>query len=116
MSVKMRQEVERKIVQAAIKQLLAAGFSLDVNDGEETTLKHSTDAAAIVAAMFTTDEDYLFVNEPGAGSPAAALKGGSRIGWVRFIYGNDGYDVMSDYTVNLESQLTEANKLAESYS
>ncbi len=25
-----------------------------------------------------------------------------QIGWVRFIYGNDGWDVISDYTTNLE--------------
>jgi hypothetical protein len=29
------------------------------------------------------------------------------------VYGNDGYDVISDYTVNLEDHLTEAHKLSE---
>lgn len=38
---------------------------------------------------------------------------GKRIGWVRMIYGNDGWDVMADYTTNLEDVLTDANKLAD---
>lgn len=65
MLVKMRQKVERKIVFAAITQLLAAGYSLGVNDGEETTIHHSRDVKAIKKAMFTTDEDYLFVYVKG---------------------------------------------------
>lgn len=36
------------------------------------------------------------------------------IGWVRFVYGNDGHDVISDYTTNLESVLEPINAYAES--
>jgi hypothetical protein len=98
MSVKMRQMVEREIAQATIKALLDAGFLLGVNDGEETTIHHSRDAKAIEAAMFTTDEDWLLVN----------LKGDDRKDprpqhWVRFIYGNDGWDVINDYSTHLEA-------------
>ena len=106
MSVKMRQEVERKIAQTAITQLLASGFVLGVFDGEETVLTHSNDAAAVLAAMFTTDEDELIVSKPGDAQD---------FGWVKFIYGNDGWDVIHDYTTNLETFLTEANKLADHY-
>jgi hypothetical protein len=109
-SVKMRQEVERKIAKAAIKQLLAAGYTLGVNDGEEITIHHSRDAQAIEAAMFTTDEDYLFVY----------VKGDNRRDtrpqyWVRFVYGNDGWDVINDYSVHLEPDLTEAQGIADYY-
>ena len=78
MSVKMRQKVEREIAVAVIKALLAAGYSLGVNDGEETTIHHSTDAKAIENAMFTTDEDWLLVfeNRTPAASPHASLDAG----------------------------------------
>lgn len=110
MNIKMRQEVERKIADAAIEQLLAAGFSLGVNDGEETTVHHSRSAEAIRKAMFTTDEDWLlvFVKGDNQKDPRPQY-------WVRFIYGNDGYDVISDYSVFLEKHLTEADKISKHY-
>jgi hypothetical protein len=56
-----------------------------------------------------TDDDRLFVYKVDGPK-------GRRdwFGWVFFVYGNDGYDVISDYTTNLESSLTATNKLAES--
>lgn len=44
---------------ALIAYLLDAGCALSVHDGEETTLKGSTDAAAILAALGTTEADTL---------------------------------------------------------
>jgi hypothetical protein len=84
-----RQKIERSIVTRVIRDFLAAGHTLGVYDGEEVTIHHSADFDAVYAAMFTTDEDYLFIYN-------AHLK--SRIGWVRFVYGNDGPDVICDYS------------------
>jgi hypothetical protein len=97
MSIQTRKRVEREIAQVTIKCLLDAGFLLGVNDGEETTIHHSRDAAAIEAAMFTTDEDWLLVYVKGDNvqDPRPQY-------WVRFIYGNDGWDVIRDYTTYLE--------------
>jgi hypothetical protein len=44
--------------------------------------------------LMSTDEDYLMVYEPGKKE---------RLGWIHLVYGNDGYDVVSDYTTNLEA-------------
>jgi len=104
MSCKLRHELERRIATQAIEDLIAAGYTIDVNDGEETTLKASSDRDAVLTAMFTTDEDWLYVN-----------KDRNRIGWIRFVYGNDGFDVISDYTVNLEDVLTNTHALADQY-
>jgi len=55
--------------------------------------------------MFTTDDDCLIV-----------VKDGKPFGWIQFIYGNDGYDVISDYTggkdfeADLKSALDEADR------
>lgn len=111
MSVKMRQEVERKIATAAVNSLLVAGFAISVdngdNDGQEYQLASSTDEPAILGAMFLCDEDRLIVE-----------KDGIPLGWAYFVYGNDGWDVLSDYTVNLESYIgegSEAYKISEHY-
>ncbi len=105
MSVKMRQEVERKIAKAFIKQAIAAGYEIAVNNGEEET-KAFDNVATVLKAMFLTDEDYLIVFNG---------KDGERFGWVRFIYGNDGWDVISDYTTNLEHVMSEAKKISDHY-
>lgn len=102
---KVRLEVERRIAQQAIADLLEAGYTLGVNDGEEITIKESTDAEAVLKAMATTDEDYLL-----------AYRDGKRVGWVRFIYGNDGWDVINDYTTNLEEALTKTTALTDKFS
>ena len=57
--------VEGKIARRAIRDLLKAGYHLSVYDGEEITVKRSTNPKALAAAMFTTDDDYLFVYRPG---------------------------------------------------
>lgn len=103
MKVEQRQMIERAIAREAIKGLLADDFKISVFDGEQTTLKDSTDAAAIEAAMFTTDEDQLHV----------AHQHVDEKGWVLFIYGNDGHDVIADNTVNIEPSLKGATELAD---
>ncbi|EGC2886881.1 hypothetical protein H8593_004264 [Salmonella enterica subsp. enterica serovar Give] len=104
MNVETRQRIERRIARATAKALIAAGYKVAVFDGEEIALQATDSERDIIGAMFSTDEDYLFVY------PADSNE---RIGWVRFIYGNDGWDVINDYTTNLESCLQAANELAD---
>ncbi|VDA12154.1 hypothetical protein BANRA_01170 [Acinetobacter baumannii] len=65
MKVETRQRIERQIARKAAKDLIAAGYKVAVFDGEEIALEASTDVRAIMAAMFSTDEDYLFAMTPG---------------------------------------------------
>jgi hypothetical protein len=95
-------EIERQIIVLLVEDLLAAGYRLGVLDGEETVLEPSAanGAAAVFAAMSTTDEDYLLTRKDD-------LKG-----WIRLVYGNDG-SVISDYTTNIpECVFERANALA----
>jgi hypothetical protein len=105
-SVKPRVRIEQKIARYTVRTLLRAGFLLSVYDGEEITVIRSTDAATICNAMSTTDEDYLFVYRPTEQE---------RFGWVRFVYGEYGYDVICDYTTNLDEQMETINKYAEKF-
>lgn len=103
MNVEARQKIERRIAKAAVTALIEAGFTVSVNDGGETVLTDSIDAKAIEAAMFSTEEDHLHVTRVSDG-----LRG-----WVLFIYGNDGWDVIADHTVNIEEVLQPATDLAD---
>ena len=49
------------------------------------------------------DEDRIVVYTPAKG----------RVGWLHLVYGNDGNDVIADYTTNLEPQLQAVNAYAE---
>ena len=91
-AVKARQRVEQTIALTAAQVLLDAGFSLGVHDGEELTIHHSKSIEKIKAALFTTDEDCLYVYRKG--NP----KDTRPDGWVHLIYGNDGWDVISNYS------------------
>jgi hypothetical protein len=98
-----RQAAEWAIVSAFVKTALKAGHTLGVFDGEEVVLKHSSSYKAVMAAIMSTDDDYIFVYPVGATT-------GPRIGWVRLIYGNSGWDVISDYTTNLGAEEWEDGK------
>jgi hypothetical protein len=111
MSIKMRQLVEKEIGTAIVDSLLSAGFHLstDYGDGESPV---SDDRDTVLAAMFLGDEDRLYVYAP------EHLSEDAPIGWAYLVYGNDGWDVLSDYTVNLEKYIgknTPADRLAEKY-
>ncbi|MER9176201.1 hypothetical protein NKH72_21730 [Mesorhizobium sp. M0955] len=106
--MKSRQEIERRIAECLVKDILAAGYAISVNDGEETTLKRSIDATAILKAMFTTDEDYLMVHDVADGAGFQV----KHFGYVWLIYGN-GHHVISDCTSNLETVMKGATALAD---
>jgi len=97
-----RIEMEGKVARKTVDALLDAGFTIGVNDGEETVLKHSTSVNAIMGALFSTDSDYVIAYN------ATTQK---RVGAVHLVYGNEGHDLISDYSTSLEAAL----KTAEAY-
>ncbi len=106
MSVKMRQHVERLIARALIKDALAAGYSINIDNGGDTfeLPEPSVDIKKILETMFATDDEKLIF-----------YKDGKRAGWVWFVYGNDGYDAICDYTTNLDHIMGGANKMSDRF-
>lgn len=101
-----RQELEIEIIDAVVSRALALGFKLGVNDGGGAdVLENCGDTKKIWDALYNTDEDMLIV-----------YRNGIRVGWVRFVYGNDGWDVINDYTTNLEPIMSDAEKIIRRYS
>jgi hypothetical protein len=99
-------EMEAAIVRNAVHELLDHGFTLSVDTGgDDYEIDRSVDPDAVIAELMNTDEDRLL-----------ARAGESIKGWVHFVYGNDGHDVICDMTVSLEPYLPETVALAETYS
>lgn len=116
MSVAMRQRVEKVIVRKLVADLLAAGYRLTVSlengyDIEECLLG-STDRRKILEEAFAGDECHVFVHKDDKLIEGRSL---NCIGWVKLVFGNDGWDVISDYTTNLEKYMDGASRLADKY-
>lgn len=99
------QNIERMVAARVIDAALAAGYAVSVFDGEETPLKCSRDKDAILAAMFSTDEDYLLLHRPwGDGDPVPETRHErEHFAWIRCIYGNCGWEVVNDWTTNIDA-------------
>ena len=102
MNAQTRQKLERRIARETVTAAIRAGYAVSVHDGEAYAIKRSTNASDIIAAMFSTDQDTLVIRDAS----------GARLGMVWFVYGNDGFDVIADYSVSLEAFLTPVHEIA----
>ena len=106
MNISTRQMIEKGIAKRVVRAAIEAGFTVSLYDGGEWTVKRSRKLSEVVGAMFTVDEERLDIRNAEGGL----------IGNVWFVYGNDGFDALSDYTATetMERLLSDANKYAES--
>ena len=102
MNPSIRMGIEQQIIRRAVTDILGKGYKISLYDGGEFTVKRSTDLNLILNATQTTDRDMLKVYE-----------GDSLIGTIILIYGNDGHDVIADYSLSLEEVLKGASLLAD---
>lgn len=101
-AIAKRQRIERAIVTRVVKDALKAGYRLSVDDGgDELALTDSTSQKAVLDALMNTDDDRLIFDRE------------DHRGVVWFVYGNDGWDVIADYSQRLEDVLAGAEALAE---
>ena len=103
MSQKLIAELELKICEKTVECLLAAGFKITVNDGEEEVVKKSDDKSRIMEAVRSTDEDFLITHKKGHTDH-----------FVRFIWG-EGATVINDFSCALEDTLQPVIELSEKY-
>jgi hypothetical protein len=102
MKLETRIMIEKRIARRVVRDLLAAGYELTVdNGGDEAEIPWSRDFKTVVGAMFATDEETLVARKEGGRS------------FVYFVYGNDGWDVVNDYGVSLEPVMAPINAYAD---
>ena len=95
-------DLQRAIVTRVISDAVDDRYEIDVFNGRETTLRHSRDEREIFAALESTAEDQLRYSRYG-----------KRVGFVRLVYANDGWDVASEFTPALASVMIGARHVAE---
>lgn len=106
-SVRFRRLVELAIVRKLVTDVIAAGHSITVYDGEDRPVKRSKDVDLIMDHAFSVDECWLNIR---------ALRDSGVLGTVLLVYGNSGWDVISDYHISLENLLKPVNEYAEQLS
>ena len=85
--------MEARIVASCVYELLEHGFLLSVDSsGDDYEINRSSDGEAVLSKLMKKPEERLI-----------AIKDDNIFGWVHFVYGNFGYDVICDMTVSLES-------------
>lgn len=101
-------KIDQDTALAIIDDVLKQGDTVSVYDGGAVTVKTSTDRAAIIAALCTTDEDRLYFHE--AGNP-------KYYGWAWLVYGNEPGVLVADHTTSerTEAVMARANALMMAY-
>lgn len=94
MNVQQRQAIERKIVGEIIDVAFDHGYTIRIdNGGDEDEMIPCRTPDEAKAEIMQTDEEYLHFfkydmeNKKWVGE-----------GWVWCVYGNDGWDVVADYS------------------
>lgn len=110
----LRIGIEHAICRKLVNELIAQGYHLivDGEDEELEDLETSQDEAVITAGhggLFNFDVANLLVYKKPkkAGSERRADH------FVRLVFGNDGWDVISDYSPSLEKKMRGALALSE---
>lgn len=98
-SVKHRCSLELQVARKTIATLREAGFDLMADNGEDKPTAGTDDH--LIESLFACDQGHLLVNGNGLS------------GWVFFVFGNDGWDAISDYTTNLEQWIAPVMEFAE---
>lgn len=87
-----RIEAEGRIVRAIVDKALADGMTISVHDEAGAVLAASADRDVILAELYATGENILYLR-----------KDGKYCGSVYLIYGNSGWDVINDHSTQLEA-------------
>ena len=106
MDIVKRKRAETGLARRVILDAIKAGYSVNVDNGgdSEELPSPSTNPTEVLGVMFAADDEHLIM-----------YKGGKRVGWVHLVYGNGGWDAISDYTYNLEPIMERASVLSEAY-
>lgn len=81
--------IEQAIATAIVEDVLSLGYVITVdNGGDDFEIERASDKEGVLENMFASDWDRLFIYRP------AKIH---QVGWVMLVYGNDGWDVISDY-------------------
>lgn len=99
MEKKIRQT--RNIVCRYLSALLIADYHLRIDDGEQIHAETGS-TNVLLEQMFAVDDCVVLARK------------GETVSMLRFVFGNEPYEVLSDYSVSLEEVLKPTNTYADS--
>jgi hypothetical protein len=107
MTLERRIEIERLIVKKICDDAIAKGYTVSLHDGAAYSVKYTRNTKDILDNMMATDVESLLIRNAN----------GIRLGRIFLVYGNTGWDVISDYsdTPAINELLVGANELAETF-
>lgn len=100
--IQLRIDIEKKIVRAFCLAAMDAGYTCQINNGDDETGPFSNLTLAL-KHLFLTDQDVITLYDHF----------GKQSGWAHMVYGNDGWDVIHDYSINVESLMAEPHRISE---
>jgi len=104
MTSERRMQIEREITRAFIEAAIKQGWMLcNVTNGEGETRVSTVDDAMKYA--FECDEAHIFF----------CTKGALLYSWVYIVLGNSGWDVISDYTTDMDKVMEAIDPLITKY-
>ena len=84
--------IEKKIVGLILNSAYSSGYTCRLYDGESWVTDKNATIKEIMYYLMTTDEETLVIYD----------ESGKRVGSIFLVYGNNGYDVITDHTDNIE--------------
>lgn len=97
-----REQAENAIIRTALESLIAVGHEVAIWNGESWSLYPTADVETLLASLRQADVDVLHLAREGV--PTGS--------WVLLVYGNDPFEVLADWTVDLSPLLESALKRA----
>jgi len=83
-------KIDRAISGKLVELAIAKGYSLTVrtNDDDAHNVIKSRDPKVILDELHSVDDERLYVHDAN----------GKRLGWIYFVFGESGWDVICDHT------------------
>ena len=94
-SCRARCRMELDLVHLLMDEAKKIGYTLQESEEGKTD--------DLLGLLFDLDEANIIVKDAT----------GKEIGWILLVFGNDGWDLVSDYTVNLETFLKPLSDLSD---
>ncbi len=85
-----RMRMEKRMASGLVKACLARGFAITIDNGEDKPVVKGTGYREIMDNLWQTDEESILIYD---------TEGVCR-GWFFLVYGNDGWDLVADFTAN----------------
>lgn len=85
-----RIRMEKRMASGLVRACLKRGYAVTIDNGEDKPIEKSKDYRAIMKELWATDEEHVLIYDDK----------GKYLGWFFLVYGNDGYDLIADYSAN----------------